>query len=236
VKLWKTVGKMMDDQTALMRTARAVTTPDGALAAGYSDALDQGGLDRMIPRGATAPNSAADETDAAYAARLDTAYDLWGGTRSGGGGAGTAVGMLKALLAQGFPSGINGTIIMSHIGRWYAWDDALLYGDTMDAVNRQQTDGSVPTPVLKGFTLDSRDQFYSKFMIVFGQDVSGLTDTSTIAKARLNKTVREWKSASAVYCGAVVVVTNGVWGYPLTDLWGDSGTWGDGVSRYISPT
>jgi len=237
---------MMDGQTALMREARLASTPDGAAArndpttddAGrfVGNFLDMQGDDRLLPRGGSDPDI-LDEVDAAYAARLKGAWDTWGQDAALGEGAGTPGGMLKQLIVLGFPSGADGTILVNHLGIAYTYQDgSLIVGDCMTAINRQQLDGSVPTPALKGFTLDSRDQFYSRFMILFGQDVPSLT-VGSLAAARLNSTVRNWKFASAIYMGSVVIAAGGVWGWPPTKKWGDGGKWGDSTAtiRFIPP-
>ena len=246
--LMRSIGKMMDGQSTKMRQALAARTPAGAAALNISTTdgagrfignwLDKQGDDRLLPRGGSTP-ATLDEADAAYASRLQNAWNTWGQDATDGGGAGTPLGLLTQLLLMGFPDGLDGTVIVNHVGRWYAIVAGVLtWGDCMDAINRQQLDGTVPSPVLKGFTLDARDQFYSRFMIVFGQDVPDLTASPNdgAAAARLNYTVRNWKNASAIYMGAVVVVSGGVWGWPLTQKWGDNGrTWGDSTTQFIPP-
>ena len=245
--LMRSIGKMLDGQTAKLRQALAARTPDGAAAlniATTDDAgrfignwLDRQGNDRLLPRGGSAP-ATFDEPDANYALRLKNAWDTWGQDATDGGGAGSPLGLLSQLAVMGFPTGLTGTIIVNHVGRWYALvDDVLTWGDCMDAINRQQLDGTVPTPALKGFTLDARDQFYSRFMIVFGQDVAALTATPNdgVAAARLNDAVKNWKTASAIYMGAVVVVSGEVLGWPLTGELGDGTILGAGVNYFIPP-
>jgi hypothetical protein len=248
--LTRSIGKLLDGQTTKLRQALAARTPDGAAALGISTTdeagrfignwLDRQGDDRLLPRGGSSP-STLDESDASYAERLQDAWDTWGQRLATGGGAGSPLGLLTQLGVLGFPLGADGAIIVNHLGRCYTLEDgSLTCGDCMDAVNRQQTDGTVPTPPLKGFTLDARDQFHSRFTIIFGQDVPDLTSTPNdgTAAARLNYTVRNWKTASAIYMGAVVVAAGGVWGWPFTKQWGDGGKWGDSAATtyYISPT
>ena len=245
--LMRSIGKVMDGQTTKLRQALAARTPDGAAALSIpttDDAgrfignwLDRQGDDRLLPRGGSSP-ATLDETDANYASRLKDAWDTWGQRSTTGGGAGTPLGLLTQLGVLGFPLGANGTILVNHVGRWYAIEDgSLTWGDCMDAINRQQTDGTVPSPVLKGFTLDSRDQFSSRFMIIFGQDVPDLTSTPNdgAAAARLNYTVRSWKNASAIYMGAVVIVSGEVLGWPLNGALGDGTILGAGVNYFIPP-
>ena len=246
--LMRSIGKMMDGQSTKLRRALAARTPDGAAAMNIPTTdgagrfignwLDKQGDDRLLPRGGSAP-ATLDEADGTYAARLKNPWDTWGQDKTAGGGAGSPLGLLNQLAVLGFPTGTTGTILVNHIGRWYALvGGALTWGDCMTANNRQQLDGTVPSPALKGFTLDARDQFHSHFMIIFGKDVPALTSTPNdgAAAARLNTAVKNWKTASAIYEGAVVIVSGGVWGWPLTQKWGDSGRkWGDSTTYHIPP-
>ena len=251
-RFWGSVGKVLDAQDDLLRQAASVRTPDGAVALGMSDALDLCGDDRMLPRGGSAPN-VVDESGAAYAARLKKAWTTWGQdntpTTGKGGGAGSVLGILTQLKVAGFPIEptapdywTTGAFLVNHIGRIYDLINGELHvvGVVDPCVNRQQLDGTVPGN-LTGFTLDARDQFYSKFCILFLEDVPTLVNTPCAAKARLNQICRRWKSAGAIYIGAVVVTPgNYLWGWPIAVgiNWGNwRATWGTGTSaRFIDPT
>src|SRR5512136_1115007 len=89
-KFWASIGKVIDSQNLLMETAHRVRNPGGAVALGYSDALDRQGDDRLLPRGGTDP-TASDESDASYAARLKNAWLTWGQDPDDGAGAGSVL-------------------------------------------------------------------------------------------------------------------------------------------------
>lgn len=237
-KWWKVIGASMDDQTERMRNARKISTPDGALELGSSAAVDLIGTDRMLDRGGTAPG-AGDEADADYVARLKLAWETWGQDKQLGAGAGSAFGLLRQLVLQGFPDGDTGTTIVTHAGRWYQLQSGeLVFGDCVTAVNRQNLLGIVPGN-LPGFTLDVRDQFYSHFAILFLQDVSGLSDDGGSPKAALNRTVRLWKSGGSIYDGALVLPPGQFcwdWSEGLTwATWRDTWATGTDGSRFINP-
>jgi hypothetical protein len=243
-KFWKSIGKVLDSQNDLLRDAQSVRTPDGAVELGMADALDRQGDDRLLPRGGTTP-TATDESDAAYAARLKAAWTTWGQDPEDGGGAGSVFGILSQLKLAGFPiepSGANltsGAVLVNHNGRLFQlYQDALNIAGTTDVcINRQNIDGSV-SGTLNGFTLDARDQFYSRWCLLFLEDVASLTDTDCPAKARLNQICRRWKSASAIYVGAAIVPADTfLWGWPLGATWGAwRATWGTGTTaRFINP-
>lgn len=234
---WGAIGSVIDEQNARMRQAREATTLDGALALGLSDALDRIGADRLLPRGGSAPD-VADEADVTYAARLKTAWETWAQSPTTGGGGGSVKGMLVELAVQGFPVEDTGATVVNHNGVWHQLiSGELVSTDGAEMVNRQNLLG-VPGG-MEGFTLDVRDQFYSRFVILFLADVPTLTNDDTAAKARLNGTVKRWKSGSAVYDGAVVIPTgDSIWGWPMGTTWGAwRATWGEGTttSRFIDP-
>ena len=248
-KFWGAFGKVLDAQNDLMRSARKASMPAGALALGMSDALDRQGDDRLLPRGGTVP-TASDESDAAYAARLQHAWTTWGQDDTPftgiGAGAGSVLAMLTQLKVAGFPVQptppnywTTGAFLINHIGMIYQTpaDNVLdVVGPSGACVNRQNLDGTVDG-ALTGFTLDARDQFYSHFCILFPQDVPSLVNTPCPAKSRLNAICKRWKSASAIYNGCVIVpqeTSSECWGWPITGTWG-SGTWGTNGARFIDP-
>ena len=235
---WGVVGAMIDQQVARMKLGLCARYPANALAASMSDALDETGKDRMLPRGGATPGG-SDESDADYAARLVNAWETWKL-------AGTPRGLLLALKAAGFPSGAawtTGTAIINHLGTIYALDggDNLIVGKNAGAecLNRTDLTGAIPATKLKGFTLDARDQFYSHFVILFRQAIAGLDNTAgNTVKACLNRTVAPWRCGGAIYNGAAIVPSGArVWGWPNTAKWGDIGAvWGDNGATWIDPS
>lgn len=243
-RYWAAIGRVIDSQNALMRSARKVSQPDGAAALGMADALDRQGDDRMLPRGGTAPNL-SDESHTAYATRLKAAWTTWGQDDVDGGGAGSVLGILRQLKAAGFPVEPTGTdywttgaLFVNHLGRVYQIVGGALHvvGDAGICVNRQNLTGAVPGNLV-GWTLDARDQFYARFAIVFLQDVPSLVNTPCPAKSRLNAICKRWKSGSAIYSGCSVVPQETLakcWGFPLETKWGDAGlNWGTNGARFI---
>lgn len=245
-KIWAAVGRSMDQQDALITLARKAAFPDSAVEASLSDALDKRGDDLMLPRGGTAPDQ-SDETDTTYAARLKNAFDTWGQDATAGGGAGSVLAILTQLKIAGFPVEptapdywTTGAMLVNHNGYLYQLVDGELstVGTAGVCINRQDLDGTV-SGTLTGFTLDARDQFYSRFCIVFLEDVPTLTNTPCPAKSRLNAICRRWKSGSAIYSGAAVVPQEDsakCIGWPMDMKFGDDGlVFGDNGARFIDP-
>jgi hypothetical protein len=249
-KFWGAFGKVLDAQNELMRSARKASMPAGALALGMSDALDRQGDDRLLPRGGSVP-TASDESDAAYATRLQKVWTTWGQddtpVTGKGGGAGSVLAILTQLKIAGFPIEPTGTaywttgaFLINHIGRVYDLINGVLHvvGSAPACANRQNLDGTV-SGILPGFTLDARDQFYSHFCLLFVQDVSSLVNTPCPAKSRLNAICKRWKSGSAIYNGCVIVPSASsakCLGWPFDMKFGDSGlTFGTNSARFIAP-
>jgi hypothetical protein len=244
---WRSIGKVLDQQNDLLRNAQSVRNPDGAVALEMSDALDMKGDDLMLPRGGTAPDL-SDETDAAMAARLKSPFTTWGQDPDTGGGAGSVLGILKQLKVAGFPIEptppdywTTGGFLINHIGRIYDLvnDELNVVGDASPCINRQDLNGDV-SGVLPGWTLDARDQFYSRWMLLFAEDVPELVNTTCEAKTRLNAICRRWKSGSAIYSGCAIVPQEDdaiCWGWPNASTdWGQADLlWGTNGSRFIDP-
>jgi hypothetical protein len=247
-KLWKCVGAVLDSQNDLMRTARKVSMPEKAAEMGASDALDRIGDDRLLPRGGSTP-TLADESDASYAARLKSAWTTWGQHPEAGAGAGSVKGILQQIAVAGFPIEptppnyvTTGAFLVNHLGYFYQLRDGeIITATTAQAcVNRQQLDGTVPFSPMFGWTLDARDQFYSRWMILFVEDVPSLTNAAGNGpKSRLNTICRRWKSGSAIYSGCAIVpheTSAKCIGWPLTLKFGDAGlTFGTNGARFIDP-
>lgn len=202
--------------------ARTGSGPADAVTVSPGGALLRIGNDRQIIPGPA-------ESAASYRLRLDQAWDTW--TR-----AGTHLGLLLELKAQGFPTGANGATIVQHNGRYaqLSATDDLVLGSTMLCDTRMDLARELQSPRLNGFTLDIRDQFYSSFMIIFPINVPTLR-AGTNSAGRLNATVQKWKPGKAIYIGATVITTGGVWGWPLTKTWGDGGKWGEGITAFVPP-
>lgn len=239
---WGSIGKVLDDQIAKMKLANAIRGPQGALAAGASDALDAIGYNRMMPRGGSTPGG-TDEADAAYAPRLDTAWDAWAR-------AGTPCGVLTALYYAGFPViptppnyWTTGSFIINHIGRIYQLTSPSVInfvGPAGACVNRQRLDGTVPSGGMTGFTLDARDQFFSRWCLLFPVDVPTLVnDAGNPVKACLNQICQQWTELGAHYAGCVVVpqeTSSRCLGWPITNTLGMSGhVLGTNGARFINP-
>lgn len=244
------IGRVLDAQNALLRSARKVSMPDGAVALGMADALDRQGDDRLLPRGGSDPTQ-SDESNAAYAARLKAAWTTWGQddtpTTGIGGGAGSALAILGQLKVAGFPIEPTGTdywttggFLINHLGTVYQLRSGALVilGTAGPCINRQDLTGTV-SGTMDGFTLDARDQFYAHFCILFAQNVPSLTDTPCPAKSRLNAICRRWKSGSAIYSGCAVVPQEDgaiAWGWPVDTEWGQVDLkWGTNGARFINP-
>jgi len=134
-----------------------------------------------------------------------------------------------------------GCMMGTHSGQAYRMDAAgnLIVSQPCGAcVNRMNLHGVVPSPALRGFTLDARDQFFSHFFLIFLQDVTGLDNTTgNLVKACLNQTVARWRCAGAIYGGAAIVPSGAkVWGWPSTTTWGaGSLMWGTNGATWIAP-
>jgi hypothetical protein len=241
------IGRVLDAQNALLRSARKVSMPDGALALGMADALDRQGDDRLLPRGSANPDGSSPEADATYAARLKAAWTTWGQHPTNGGGAGSILGILNQLKIAGFPIEptppnywTTGAFLVNHLGYLYTLQSGELHytGTAGVCINRQNLAGTVPGD-LTGWTLDARDQFYSHFMILFVEDVPTLTNAECPAKSRLNAICKRWKSASSIYSGCAIVPQENsakCCGWPLTLRVGDVGLHvGTNGARFIAP-
>jgi hypothetical protein len=216
--VWAAVGAVMDDQVARMRSAVKLRGADYCAKVGASDALDQIGNDRLLPRGSTDP-SLFNESDASYAARLNVAWTTWAE-------AGSPHGLLTALMVAGFPR--SHMYLVNHIGKIYSLDNGgnLVIRTAGVCSSRMNLLGAIPSPLLKGFTLDARDQFYSHFMLIFTGPLSGMSyDADYPMKACLNQTVQRWRSGGAIYEGASVILTgNPLLGWPPGRPLGITGT------------
>jgi hypothetical protein len=235
-RFMRAIGKRLDSIAQKFRdavTARLPGTVNGANIA-PDGALDYIGTERGLPR-------ASGELGPAYADRLAGAWDAWEGdnvplTGKGGGG-GSHLGMLKQLQVAGFPMGATGCTIIQHNGVYAQLDGSgnLVKGDGPLAIFRKDLLGTAGA--LKGFTLDARDQFYSKFAILFLVDVPTLRAGNSQA-ALLNSIVEKWRPAGATFVGTYVELAGAIyWDWPGTLTWNDGvSTWDTGGNFFIPPS
>lgn len=197
---WGEAGGALDTQASRLKECVKARFADYAPV----DGLPSLARDRHLARG-------PGESEASFRARIAGAWEAWEG-------GGTYSGILLQLKIAGLPMGTNGAHIVIHGGRWYRINsvtDAIETGDTMDCISRKDLTGVVPTPPLKGFTLDGRDQFYSRFAIILPVDYAPLQVGSEVA-AQLNRIVGKWKPGKAVYDGAHVIVSGVLLGWPIS--------------------
>lgn len=234
------VGRRMEGVVDRFRDAVNVRFPELA----PSDGLPEIGRERQMPQ-------TPGETTAAYGTRLRNAWTAWGGDNTPitgeGGGAGSALGLLNAIEALGLPTGPTGATIIRHTGRaatvdpvrpalGYAQLDVsgnLVLGAGPVNVNRQDLFGNVPGDLV-GFTLDWRDQFYSKFAVTFLADVPTLRAGTDIA-AQLNAAMKKWKQSKDHHVGTFVIEAGGGWDWPPTQLWNDGTLWDSDTVHFIPP-
>jgi hypothetical protein len=227
-RFFTAVGRRMDGVVDAMRAAGNMKFPSLA----PTDALPYIAGERGLPRG---PN----ETETAHRARLDGVWTRWEpdntpvtGVRGGGG---SHLGMLNELVTAGMPRGALGATILQHNGRWAQLDSAgaLVLGVGPICINRADLTGVVPG-TLVGFTLDARDQFYSKFALLFLADVPSLRE-GTDAASRVNDIANRWKLPGSHYVGAFVVAGGGTWDWPTNQTWDDGTTWDSDTVYFIPP-
>ena len=190
------------------------TTPGsatfGQLLVAPTDALDEIGNDRQLPRG-------PGEADATYAARLQAAWDIWPF-------AGSHYGVLRAVKGAGYV----GAITVQDNGRW-----ARLTGSagtiadlTIGSLMACKTRSGHP-----GWTFDGRTTFYSRFGLVFEATAANLESVS--GQAILNSLVNEWRPAGTAFVGTWVILVSHILGWPTGRALGGGETLGGGSVRFI---
>jgi hypothetical protein len=183
----------------------------GQLLTAPTDALDEIGADRELRRG-------PGESDAAYAARLLAAWDIWPF-------AGSHYGVLRALKIAGYV----GAITLQDNGRWAKLTGSagtiadLTIGSLMTCADRA---GSPP-----GWTFDGRTTFYSRMGIVFEATAANLESVS--GQAILNAIVNEWRPAGTAFVGTWVILAGNLLGWPLARVLGGGETLGGDSQRFI---
>jgi hypothetical protein len=192
-------GIVKDYLLQLTRQATQLRFPDFA----SSDALGAIGDERLIDRGA-GPQLVTQETDAAYAARLKAAWDIWYW-------AGTAFGMLTALAVQGY----SPTIVQQN-GRRFNLD---MSG------NLVITDGlpwTFPAPNL-----------WNTFLVIFTTVPASWTNIQNPPTAlsaptideveRIVRIINLWRPAHMICAGLQAVISGAIWGI---GTWGTPRKWG----------
>lgn len=176
-----------------------------------SDALDQIGADRLLPRG-------PGESDATYSARLLAAWAAWEF-------AGSHYGVLRALNLAGYAN----MVIVQDNGRYSQLTGSagditdLTFGTLMTCVNR----GGKP-----GWTFDTRVDFYSRFAIVFTADASNLSTDA--GQKTLVSIVNNWKPAKAQFVAAYVILSGRLFGWPIGRTLGADPNLGGNSVRVIA--
>lgn len=184
---------------------------NGVFGLAPSDALDQIGGDRLLPRGPA-------ESDATYAARLLGAWDIWTY-------AGSHYGVLRALKTAGYAA----MLIVQDKGRYGVLVGSagtvadLSLGTLMTCANRP---GDAP-----GWTFDNRIDFYSRFAIVFTADATNLQTAS--GQKTLVNIVDAWKPAKAQFVGAGVILAGVTLGWPTGRTLGTESVLGGNSIRTI---
>lgn len=202
------LGGEKDVQVDRARQSVLANFPDQ----GPTDALSLVGADRQLPQG-------LGESTADYRERLRTAWDAPDGWSF----AGSHGSLLYALARAGFPTGLAaGAVVVQRTKRYsYLAGSAGSYVVTFGTHSGWTFDGTGP-------------EVWNQFGILFGADVSGLTDGSASAQ-QLNALVRTWKPDKARFMGTWIVLSGSIWGWPLSALWGDVGRMWGGSSRFVAP-
>ena len=161
------------------------------------------------------------DTDATFAEYERTAWDVQyrcGSFRR----------LLEELDRAGFPMGDpDGAHIVQRYKR-YCW---------LSASGGSLVEGTLP----HSFDFSPLPRWFpNQFLIIFGADVPDLTEGSVLADT-LNDIVATFKPVKADYYGTSIILSEPVWGWPVTEVWGTTGsggsnlTWGGGSTRFISP-
>lgn len=231
--LFQRLGEMFDEQRDRLLQGVLARFPtqgsvdaNGIYSTPPSDAQDAMGEDRGLPR-------ASGETDAAYATRLQNAWDTWDY-------AGSHYGVLRALSVAGYitPSAIvvqdNGRYARLTGGAGTVAD--LSFGTLAACADRSGN---------PGWLFDFQTDFYSRFALVYTSMPAALNTKS--GQTVHNQIVNQWRPAKANFVGTYVIASGRIWGFaaspPALPTWG-TGNWGgsnymwtDGVTTlpYIPP-
>lgn len=209
VKVLEETGREKDVQIDRARQGVLSDFPDQ----GPVDALPYIGADRMLPQG-------VGETTNTYRERLRTAWDAPDGWSF----AGSHGSLLFALARAGFPTGLAAGAVIVQRTKRYSYLNA----------------GVVTFGTHTGWSWDTTGPaIWNQFGIIFGADVTGLTDGSTSAQ-QLNQLVKIWKPAKARFMGTRIMLAGPWWDWPFGVTWDQIGrNWGDGAStgttRFVQP-
>ncbi len=228
----KAHGKVKDWFAQQLKCAIYAALP-GVDAAGNPLAPDDGlaliGAERQLPR-VTTSSGVANETPAAYATRLMTAWDAWAA-------AGSPKGLMAALSVLGYTAANGDPMLVQQNGR--AWRQSVNDGNgNMLPFNVGTNDllieNGSPQP---WWWTDDVSTMWSRFAVVFplaslpsgwsaSVTVSPPTPTSTPTDSQVAAMVAAidlWKPAKSVCTGIYVSTSGGqMWGWPMKK-WGDAG-------------
>lgn len=210
-------GQLADALVALWKESAKSAFPDECPA----DALEYLGSEIQIPR------SPAD-TDATYGEKLRRAWEVWPF-------AGTPLGLLLALEAAGYSAGQ--VILAQQEAHLFtlsstaglAAEDRLLQYDTMGG--RWSFGGGIV--------------LWNRFGVIFPDStnlpsgwapVSPPTGATVPTKNEINGIIRlvnKWRRSAALFQYIRVCTAGDIWGFPVSQVWGDAGlVWGGTVVEF----
>lgn len=169
------------------------------------DVLERIGGERQLPKGLI-------ETTDEYRARLLSAFDIWKF-------AGTALGLLRALHYAGYVAGSVYVLIAQ--GQTYTLDTNL------NLVTTVKSGGYAFSPA-----------FWNVFQVIFVAPFpaswSGTPPGNTSDEVKsIRAIINLWRSAQAILA-QMVVLTGPVWGFPLTQVWGQASlVWGGATPAVV---
>lgn len=205
-------GRFNDALVSLWKAGVTAGFPDECPA----DALPLLGAEIGIPR------SPAD-TDDTYRAKLRRAWELWPF-------AGTPLGLLLALEAAGYAAGQ--VVIVQQEAHAFGLDT-----DTTKAPGERL----VKYALIGGrWTFTSSAVLWNRFAVLFpdstnlptgwasaAEPPTTLTTPSLDEVNGLIRLINKWKRSAAIFMGIEIAVDGRIWGWPVTQEWGDVGaTWG----------
>jgi hypothetical protein len=217
------LGSLKDTLGNYVRAAATAGCPLATM----PDALPAIGYERQLIRGPA-------ETDAQYAERLRTAFDAWGM-------AGTPLGMLLQIevLYPGIP-----VVIVQQAARAFTLNPDTSLPALQRLVITNLNGGGWVFDANSG--LPPSQGFWSRFGVLFPgplpptwTDIESPPTTSTApTTAEVNNLiaiVNKWRPAKATAVWIKVVTSGLIWGWPVTNLWGNSGlTWGGTVCTWAT--
>lgn len=182
------LGAGLDDNVQRMREAVKASFP----ALGPADALPVTGDEVGMPRGTIEP-------EATYRSRLAAAWDLWPR-------AGTALGILLAARAAGYPS----LLLQTQIGKQYQLASTLTGDSAHDLVI-----STMAGPVHLGGSPEGWQDFKALITKPWPSWWSGAPADGSADQKAFAALVKAWKSAQS-RCVGIVVVDGPIVGLALT--------------------